>query len=83
MLREPSGRWQHCLQRKHKKPWQLPYHSFQHDVMACSPAPVAFDMRQYMPQLTPVTGAEASLEWPKRAHSLLAKPQDTQNSGQA
>ena len=55
MLREPSGRWQHCLQRK---PWQLPYHSFQHDVMACSPAPVAFDMRQYMPQLTPVTGAE-------------------------
>ena len=31
--------------------------------MACSPAPVAFDMRQYMPQLTPVTGAEAALEW--------------------
>ena len=46
-----------------QKPWQLPYHSFQHDVMACSPAPVAFDMRQYMPQLTPVTGAEAALEW--------------------
>ena len=35
-----------------QKPWQLPYHSFQHDVMACSPAPVAFDMRQYMPELT-------------------------------
>ena len=46
-----------------QKPLQLPYHSFQHDVMACSPAPVAFDMRQYMPQLTPVTGAEAALEW--------------------
>ena len=46
-----------------QKPWQLPYHSFQHDGMACSPAPVAFDMRQYMPQLTPVTGAEAALEW--------------------
>ena len=61
MLREPSGRWQHCLQRKHK--WQSPCHSFRHDVMACSPAPVAFGMRQYMPQLTPVTGAEAALEW--------------------
>ena len=46
-----------------QKPGQLPYHSFQHDVMACSPAPVAFDMRQHMPQLTPVTGAEAALEW--------------------
>ena len=31
--------------------------------MACSPTPVAFDMRQYMPQLTSVTGAEAALEW--------------------
>ena len=46
-----------------KKPWQSPCHSFRHNVMACSPTPVAFDMRQYMPQLTPVTGAEAALEW--------------------
>ena len=46
-----------------EKPWQLPGHSFRHDVMACSPAPVAFDMRHYMPELTPVTGAEAALEW--------------------
>ena len=46
-----------------EKPWQLPCHSFRHDVMACCPAPMAFDVRQYMPELTPVTGAEAALEW--------------------
>ena len=31
--------------------------------MACNPTPVAFDMRQCMPQLMPVTDAEAALEW--------------------